>query len=103
MQTYIHLVTLTDEGRTTFLDGPNPPPAETASRLGGEILADYLTLGRFDIVVVSSFPDDDAAARFALEMNKTGQSRSETMRAFDTESFGELVEGMADRSGDDGA
>lgn len=94
MPTYVHLITLTDDGRTTFADGPDPRPVETAERFGGEILADYLTLGRYDIVSVSSFPDAASAARFELAMDGGGQFRTETMPAFDTDEFRDIIQGL---------
>lgn len=94
MPTYVHLIDLTAEGLERLADGHQPPPAETARRFDGELLADYLTLGRYDIVVVSSFPDDHAAAQFALAMAGEGHSRSETMRAFDTDEFVDIVQGL---------
>ncbi|MDX1747412.1 MAG: GYD domain-containing protein [Halobacteriales archaeon] len=69
MPTFVHLVTLTTEGL--------------------EHLTDYLTLGSYDIVSVTSFPDADAAAKFALAMAGEGQTWTETMRAFDVEAFRE--------------
>lgn len=98
MPTFIHLVTLTEDGQTTFIDGSQPHPGETAHEYGGEILADYLTLGRFDIVVVSSFPDAKSAARFSLAMERDGQTSTETMRAFDTEEFRTIIQGMKEGS-----
>lgn len=95
MPTFVHLVTITTEGLEHIADGLEPDPAETAARFGGEILADYLTLGRFEIVVVSSFPDGESAAKFTLAMAGEGHSRSETMRAFDTEEFVDLIKGLA--------
>lgn len=98
MPKFVHLVSLTEDGQTTFVDGPQPHPDETAHRLGGEIVADYLTLGRYDIVVVSTFPDAEAAARFSLAMGREGQSSTETMRAFDTEEFRAILGGMEEES-----
>lgn len=94
MPTYIHLITVTTDGLAHLPDGLQPNPVETAERYGGEIVDDYLTLGRFDIVVVSSFPDDAAAAKFVLAMAGDGHSRSETMRAFDVPEFLDIVDGL---------
>lgn len=94
MPTFVHLIDFTADGLDALAEGHRPPPAETAQRFGGEIQADYLTLGRYDVVVVSSFPDGESAARFALAMAGEGHSRSETMRAFDTDAFADIVEGL---------
>jgi uncharacterized protein with GYD domain len=99
MPTYIHLITITTDGLVHLADGLKPNPVETAERYGGEILADYLTLGRYDIVVVSTFPDDDAAAKFVLAMAGDGHSRSETMRAFDVPEFLDIVDGLRQLEG----
>ena len=94
MPTYVHLISFTREGLETILDGPDPAPGATAERFGGELLADYLTLGRYDVVSVTSFPDDASAARFLLEMARGGQFRSETLRAFDTDAFHAILAGL---------
>lgn len=94
MPTYVHLVTITSEGLEHIADGLEPKPARTAARYGGEVLSDYLTLGQYDIVVVTSFPDDESAAKFALSMAGEGHSRSETMRAFDPDEFVDIVRGL---------
>lgn len=94
MPTFVHLITLTADGLAHLASGHQPPPAETARRFGGELLADYLTLGRYDIVVVSSFPDDAAATQFALAMAGEGHSRSETLRAFDTDQFADIIQAL---------
>lgn len=94
MPTFVHLITLTDAGRTTVTEGPTPRPVETAERFGGDLLADYLTLGRYDIVAVSSFPDAESAARFTLAMDAGGQFRTETMPAFEPDEFRTILQGL---------
>ena len=40
------------------------------------------TLGEYDIVMVTEFPDDDTAAAAVLALASLGNVRTKTMRAF---------------------
>ena len=53
-----------------------------AKDAGGEIKDAYMTLGSYDVVVVTEFPDDDAAATFSLAMGSRGNVRLTTLKAF---------------------
>lgn len=65
---------------------------ETAERFGGEILTDYLALGRYNNLAESSFPDAASVARFNLARDEGGLFRTATMRAFDTDEYGMIIQ-----------
>ena len=62
-----------------------------AESLGGKILDIYVTMGEYDVVVVSESPSDEVAAAIALSIASKGNVKSLTMRAFTEGEFAEIV------------
>ena len=93
MATYISLIKLTQQGVTSIKDGPARLDAgkETLKSFGSELKAFYLTMGRYDIVVISEAPDDAAAAKVALAVGSAGNVTTETLRAFTEDEYREIV------------
>ena len=84
MATYIMLGNWTDKGIQNIKDSPRRIDAAKASAkgAGGEIKDAYMTLGSYDVVVITEFPDDDAAATFSPVMSSRGNVRMTTLKAF---------------------
>ncbi len=84
MPTYIMLGNWTDQGIRQIKDSPDRIDAAKAAAkdAGGEIKDAYMTLGSYDVVVVTEFPDDEAAATFSLVMSSRGNVRLTTLKAF---------------------
>jgi uncharacterized protein with GYD domain len=93
MATYISLISFTPQGITSIKEGPARLDAgrETLRRLGSELRAFYLTMGRYDIVTISEAPDDLAAAKVALAVGSSGNVSTETLRAFSEDEYREIV------------
>ncbi len=74
----------TDQGIRNIKDSPRRIDAAKAAAkgAGGEIKDAYMTLGSYDVVVVTEFPDDDAVATFSLAMGSRGNVRLTTLKAF---------------------
>ena len=70
MPTYIQLLTLTAEGRSAMLEDPETVLRSQAStRIPGVVvLGMYGVLGAYDFVNIVEAPDNDAVARFSLEL-----------------------------------
>ncbi len=85
MATFIALVNWTDQGVRDFRDTVERADAvaDIAQRLGGGQTALYWTVGPYDLVAVSEFPDDETATAFALAVSSQGNVRTTSMRAFD--------------------
>ena len=66
MSTYITLVSYTPQGIAKIKDSPARMDAikKAATALAGKILNIYVTMGRYDGVAISEFPDDAAYAKF---------------------------------------
>jgi len=47
--------------------------------------------GRYDMVIVSEAPNDDAIAKVALATGSKGSVRSETLRAFTEDEYRKII------------
>jgi uncharacterized protein with GYD domain len=85
MATYVSLVNWTEQGVSDFKDTTKraEQARETARNMGGEMLDIYWTIGPYDIVVVSRFPDDETATAYLLALSSQGNVRTTSMRAFE--------------------
>ncbi len=93
MGTYISLVTYTEQGIKTIKDSPKRVDGVRvlAEKLGGRMNDLYLTMGAYDLVAVSEFPDAEAAAKFALTLGSMGNVRTTTLQAFDESRFRDII------------
>ena len=64
-------------------------------KLGGRVIGVWLTMGQYDLVGIAEFPNDEAAARMALEVGRLGNVTSQTLRAFSEDEFASLVSQMS--------
>jgi uncharacterized protein with GYD domain len=96
MPTYITLWNYTQDGIEHIEDSPDRLDAavELMESLDGELKGFYLTMGEYDLVTVTEFPDDDAAAKALLRIGQTGAVSSETMRAWPEADYRELIAGL---------
>ena len=94
MATYITLANYTEQGMRTIKDSPARLDAARtlASDLGGTLGQFCLTLGAYGFVVVSEFPDDEAAAKFALAVGSMGNVRTTTLKAFPEADYRRIIQ-----------
>lgn len=93
MPTYISLIRYTETGIKHIKDSPQrlEQARKVYESLGGKMQAFYLTMGRYDIVVVGEFPDDEAAAKLALAVGSQGNVRTETLRGFTEDEYRKII------------
>ena len=93
MPTYISLVNFTQQGIENIKESPQRLERVKAAMraAGGEMKAFYLTLGRYDMVVVSEAPNDAAYATTMLAVSAAGAVRSETLKAFTEEEYHGII------------
>jgi uncharacterized protein with GYD domain len=93
MPTYITVIKFTHQGLSTIKDGPKRLDAarQLAKSMGGEIKSFHLTMGRYDAIVVSEAPNDEAVARNALITGQAGNIQTETLRAFTEDEYRKIV------------
>ncbi len=93
MSNYVVLVRFTDQGIQNIKDGPERLEAARKSyeAVGAKIVDFYLTMGAYDAVAIIEAPDDETMAKLSLEVGSRGNSRSETLRAFNEDDFRRIV------------
>lgn len=96
LATYITLLKFTHQGMTTIKDGPkrldNARKAYTS--MGASLKTFYLTMGRYDAVVVSEAPDDETVAKIALATGSLGNVTTETLRAFSEDEYRKIISAL---------
>ena len=93
MSTYISLVSYTQQGIGKIKDSPGRMDAarKLAVSMGGNIEAVFLTMGRYDGVVISEFPDDATYAKFMLSVVSSGFMSTETLKALKEVEFRQII------------
>ena len=96
MPTYLSLVNFTQQGIQNIKESPARLDAarKAFKAMGGELRHFYLTLGRYDIVLIGEHPNDETTARAALALGSMGNVRSETFRAFTEEEYRKLIKSL---------
>lgn len=84
MPHFVSLLRYTQQGASKVKESPNRLDAarSAAEALGGKFHAWYMTMGKYDAVLVSEFPSDDAAAQFLLQVGSLGNVSTQTLKAF---------------------
>lgn len=93
MPTYITLWDYTQQGIESIEESPTrlDQATELVESVGGELHDFYLTMGEHDLVTVTEFPDDDAAAKALLRITQSGNVSSETMKAWPEDDYRDLI------------
>jgi uncharacterized protein with GYD domain len=84
MATYIVLANFTDQGIRNIKDTTKRADAfkELAKSLGATVKDVYWTLGQYDVAAVVEAPDDAIVTALGLTLGKSGNVRTQTLRAF---------------------
>lgn len=96
MPHYISLLRYTQQGIAKIKESPARLDAakKAAEKAGGKLHAWYLTMGQYDAVLISEFPNDEAGARFTLSVASLGNVTTETLKAFDEAEYRKIVGGL---------
>ena len=96
MPSYLILGNWTDQGIRDIKESPDRLEAakKAAEAAGGSIVYFYMTMGQYDLAVLTELPDDDAAARFILAIGRQGSVRSTTLRAFTEDEYRSIVSSL---------
>jgi uncharacterized protein with GYD domain len=93
MSTYVSLVHWTEQGIKDYKETASR--AEDFSKLvessGGRVRELLWTVGEYDLVTVTEFPDDETATAALLQVGSLGNIRTNTMRAFSAEEMGSII------------
>lgn len=93
MPHYVTLVRYTHQGISRIKDSPSRLDAarKAAEAEGGKIHAWYLTMGQYDAILISEFPNDEACAKFTLSTGAAGNISTETLKAFSEAEYRKII------------
>ena len=96
MATYILLYNYSQKGIENIKSAPDRLDAakKAFSDAGASIKDFYLSIGRYDGVVVCEAPDDKAIAQVLLRIGSLGYIRTETLSAFPEEEYRNIISGI---------
>jgi len=93
MPHYVSLLRYTHQGAAKIKESPARLDAakRAAEAAQGKVHAWYLTMGEYDAVLVSEFPNDEAAARFMLSTGALGNVTTQTLKAFTEAEYRKII------------
>jgi uncharacterized protein with GYD domain len=96
MATFISLLRWTERGIEHVKESPARLDAARGAfrAAGAELKSFYLVMGRYDAVVISEAPSDEAAAKALLSICSHGNVQTETYRAFSEDEFRKIVSNL---------
>ena len=93
MPSYVSLIHWTEEGIKNYKDSTKR--LEDFTKLteskGGKVREALYTVGEYDIVTVTEFPDDETATAVLLQVASLGNVRTTTMRGFTANEMGGII------------
>ncbi len=97
MPHFVSLMRYTQQGIAKIKDSPTRLDAakKAAEKAGGKIHAWYLTMGKYDALVISEFPNDEACAQFMLSVGALGNLTTQTLKAFTEAEYRKIIGGLA--------
>jgi uncharacterized protein with GYD domain len=97
MPAYVSLIHWTEQGAKNYKDSTKRLAdfAKLAESKGGRVREALYTVGEYDIVVVTEFPDDESVAAALLQVGSLGNVHTNTMRAFTADE----MDGIVSRTG----
>ena len=90
---YVTLIRYTQQGASKIKESPARLDAarKAAENAGGKIHSWFLTMGKYDAVLVSEFPSDEASAKFMLGTAALGNVTTQTMKAFTEDEYRKIL------------
>jgi uncharacterized protein with GYD domain len=97
MATYIMLANFTDQGIRNVKDTVKRADAfrELAKGAGVTVKELCWTLGQYDIVAIAEAPDDMTVTALSLTLGKSGNVRTQTLRAFSADDMNKILTKVA--------
>jgi uncharacterized protein with GYD domain len=93
MPTYVSLIHWTEQGIKNYKDTTSRAAdfSKLVESLGGRVHELLWTVGEYDIVAVSEFPDDETGTAALLQVGSLGNVRTSTMRAYNADEMGNII------------
>jgi uncharacterized protein with GYD domain len=92
---YITLINWTEKGIGDIKNSPDraDKAKALAKKLGGGMQL-FMTMGTYDLVGIVDMPNDEAMAKFALNVAAGGHVRTTTLKAFDEEGYRSIINSL---------
>ena len=93
MPKYISLVKYTSKGIENIKESPNRLDAvkKLCDSMGAKVEGFYLTLGRYDIVLIVDAPNPETATKILLRITSAGNVSTESLTAFTEEEYRKII------------
>ena len=93
MPAYVSLIHWTEQGIKNYKDTSKRLDDFTklAESKGGSVREALYTVGEYDLVTVTEFPDDETATAVLLQVGSLGNVHTNTMRAFSAAEMGGII------------
>jgi uncharacterized protein with GYD domain len=93
MAKYISLVKYTAKGIENIKESPNRLDAvkQLCESMGAKVEGFYLTMGRYDIILIVDAPNPETLAKIILTITSGGSVSTETLPAFPEEEYRKII------------
>ena len=93
MSKYISLVKYTSKGVENIKESPNRLDAvkKLCESMDARVEGFYLTMGRYDMVLIMDAPNVKTAAKIILQITSQGSVSTETLPAFPEEEYRKII------------
>jgi uncharacterized protein with GYD domain len=93
MPSYVVLMNWTEQGAKNSMDTLERARAfdDMVEKVGGKVREHVYTLGEYDIVMVTEFPNDEAGAEVLLQLATLGNVHTKTLRAFTDDELAGII------------
>lgn len=93
MPKYISLVKYTPKGVENVKDSPSRLDAvkQLCESMDARVEGFYLTMGRYDMILIMDTPNIETAAKIILQITSQGSVSTETLPAFSEEEYREII------------
>ncbi len=90
---YVTMLRYTQQGAAKVKESPARLDAarKAAEAAGGKIHSFFLTMGKYDAVIIAEFPSDEASAKFLLKTGSLGNVSTQTMKAFTEDEYRKII------------
>ncbi len=96
MPKYISLINYTQKGIENIKESPNRLDGfkKLCESVGAKLEGCYLTMGRYDLIIIIDAPNSEAVAKIALSTASMGSVSTETLQAFTEEEYRKIIAGL---------
>ena len=93
MAKYISLVKYTAKGIENVKESPNRLDAvkQLCESMGAKVEGFYLTMGRYDIIMITDAPNPETVAKVILKVTSGGAVSTETLHAFPEKEYRKII------------